>query len=646
MNIKRRGGNACFKLDISQAYDTLSWDYLILVLKKYGFSTIFCNWILVLLKTTKIFIMINGRHVGYFGVGRGLKQGDPLSPILYVIAADILSRNILQSIQENKIQPMIIRKGIHPSHLFFADDIFIFCNGGKSSLLHLKKLLIDYQRASGQTVSATKSKCFVGGTYLVRGNQIADIMNMKLSSFPDKYLGVTLVQGKVKTEHLWSFVELLKRRLASWIGNLLAFQARITIIKFVLSSIPLYNMSTCKWPRKVIDACERIIRNFLWSGNAEDRKCVTISWDQDFNDHTRWIVGNGDKISFSMDTWILKQSIIKSFPDNAYIKQHINMKILWSWLGDIFAFKNPKSFENILYCGKSRSSVVQEIWMILAFNVMVDIWFTKNKAFFENMAQIKMKIPKIIECQFQLPDENTILFCCDGASRGNPGISGYGFIVRNFSGQFIAAESGGLGITTNFVAEVMGTLCALEWTIQHKKLQVIVNSDSKEALSVFCTKNLPWNDVVKELLQHFSHMSKSSKPASPDLYLHCIHPCVTHEDNLMLIARPAPEEVNEDAVARQITNHVNDWHLSLQIANNNGHVTVQSNANQFWTPPTQYFVKINFDVSFVNSFSPFGIGLIARNNAGTCTIAKGCTRTKIESEQAEAATFLEAGYYK
>ncbi|XP_026452252.1 uncharacterized protein LOC113352669 [Papaver somniferum] len=601
MNIKRRGGNAGFKLDISQAYDILRWEYLILVLKKYGFSAFFCNWILVLLKSTKISIMINGGPVGYFGVGRCLKQGDTLSPILYVIAADVLSINILHPIQENKIQPMIIRKGIHPSHLFFADDIFIFCNGGKSRLLHLKKLLIDYQKASGQTVSATKSKCFVGGTSLVRGNnQIDDLMNMKLSYFPDKYLGVILVQGKAKTEHLWSFVEIFHRRLASWIGNLLDSQARITLIKFVLSSIPLYNISMYKWPRKVIDACERIIRNFLWSGNAEDRKCVTISWDQvcspieeggldkydcwityykkssicpgikwvlrDFNDHTRWIVGKGDKISVWMDTWVLEQSIIKLFPDNAYIQQHIHMKNglftvasvvsiiitrlpklrwykhiwnksvhlstvaifgrlqgepellmkiqikedfkmfqdvifamntripahllwvckygqnIWSWLGGIFSFKNPKSFEDILFCGKSKSSVVQKIWIIAAFNVMVDIWLTGNKAFFENITPdvliAKKKILKMVkDC------------------------------------EFIAAESGGLGITTNFVAEVMGTLCALEWAVQHNKCQVIVNSDSKEAISVFSNNNLPWFVLVRWKLVcsvlrkiHFNHV--------------------------------------------------------------------------------------------------------------------------------------------
>lgn len=71
-----------------------------------------------------------------------------------------------------------------------------------------------------------------------------------------------------------------KKRLATQIGKFLNFQAIITLIKFVLSSILIYNMSIYKWPKKVIETFERIIRNFLWSGNVDEKKFVTISWDK------------------------------------------------------------------------------------------------------------------------------------------------------------------------------------------------------------------------------------------------------------------------------------------------------------------------------------------------------------------------------
>ncbi|XP_026439650.1 uncharacterized protein LOC113338440 [Papaver somniferum] len=73
MSSQRRGGNVGLKLDITQAYDTLSWEFLMSVLRQYGFSEKFCNWIKILLRTTKISIILNGGPIGYFGVGRGVK---------------------------------------------------------------------------------------------------------------------------------------------------------------------------------------------------------------------------------------------------------------------------------------------------------------------------------------------------------------------------------------------------------------------------------------------------------------------------------------------------------------------------------------------------------------------------------------------
>ncbi|XP_026450792.1 uncharacterized protein LOC113350904 [Papaver somniferum] len=103
----------------------------------------------------------------------------------------------------------------------------------------------------------------------------------------------------------------------------------------------------------------------------------------------------------------------------------------------------------------------------------------------------KVKTIKAIECSFSLPDLDKI-FCCDGASRGNPGCAGYGFIARDYASNFIAAESGGLGISTNFIAEIMGIICALEWAVQNSKEEVIINPDSTTAIRAFMRNNFPW----------------------------------------------------------------------------------------------------------------------------------------------------------
>ncbi|XP_026396176.1 uncharacterized protein LOC113290802 [Papaver somniferum] len=174
---------------------------------------------------------------------------------------------------------MVCRGGCQPTHLMFADDIFIFCNGNKRTLENLMAILMKYQNNSGQEVNKAKSKCFVGGFSTTRQQEIANFLQMDRSFFPDKYLGVILNPGKVTTQQLSGMVEMMQKILAGWIGKMLAFSTRLTLVKHVLCSMPIYTMVVYKWTKLVIQACERIIRNFLWSGDPSVKNLITIKWD-------------------------------------------------------------------------------------------------------------------------------------------------------------------------------------------------------------------------------------------------------------------------------------------------------------------------------------------------------------------------------
>ncbi|XP_026416700.1 uncharacterized protein LOC113312161 [Papaver somniferum] len=225
-------------------------------------------------------VLLNGGPMGYFQVGRGLRQGDPLSPILFVIAEDLLRIAISRMVQSVQLQPMLSRNDIHPSHIFFADDVFLFCNGDKRNAKKLATLLKEYQEASGQIFNLAKSKCFIGGTSTLRKQQIASECRMPLANFPDKYLGVYLTPGRIKTQHIWNCVEQIQASLAGWMGKLLSFQERLILIKHVLSSIPIYSMSVYKWPQRALKDCEQMIRNFLWTGDPSKRKSVVLKLDK------------------------------------------------------------------------------------------------------------------------------------------------------------------------------------------------------------------------------------------------------------------------------------------------------------------------------------------------------------------------------
>ncbi|XP_026410597.1 uncharacterized protein LOC113305812 [Papaver somniferum] len=207
-----------------KAYDSLRWEFLFEVLSRFGFSEEGINWLRILFISAKISALVNGGPCGFVGFSRGLRQGDPLSPILFVIAEEVLSRNLTQMVQEGKIQAVVQR--------------------------------------NGQVINKRKSKCFIGGTTDVRRKSIAEHLQMELYEFPDKYLGVILNPGRVKVHQVWGILEMMQDMLASW--------------KAANSSI--------NWSNSVDELegpySEKIIRNFLWTEDPATKKLVTVKCEE------------------------------------------------------------------------------------------------------------------------------------------------------------------------------------------------------------------------------------------------------------------------------------------------------------------------------------------------------------------------------
>ncbi|XP_026458765.1 uncharacterized protein LOC113359325 [Papaver somniferum] len=99
---------------------------------------------------------------------------------------------------------------------------------------------------------------------------------------------------------------------------------------------------------------------------------------------------------------------------------------------------------------------------------------------------------RIIEIFFHFLNEDELILCCDEASRGNPGNAEYGFIARNHLGSFVFAETGGLGVTTNYVAEFMANIRTLEWAFENQKFKLILESDSKTCITSLIQQKIPW----------------------------------------------------------------------------------------------------------------------------------------------------------
>ena len=124
-----------YKVDIHKAFDTLSWKFLLLVLTCFGFHPSFFGWISTILRSAILSIRINDGLVGFFPCSRGVRQGDPLSPLLFCLAEEVLGRGLFKLVNDKKILHMA---GLHgfltPSHVLYVDDIFVFCRADKSLL--------------------------------------------------------------------------------------------------------------------------------------------------------------------------------------------------------------------------------------------------------------------------------------------------------------------------------------------------------------------------------------------------------------------------------------------------------------------------------------------------------------------------------
>lgn len=276
---KAFGGNLALKIDIKKAFDTMDWHFLLKVLQTFGFHNTFCNWVKAILDSAKLSISVNGHSVGYFSCKRGVRQGDPLSPLLFCIAEDVLSRAISKLMDSGHLSPMASPKGAPtPSHVLYADDIMIFCRGTLSNARKLMHIFALYGEASGQVINTQKSKFYSGSLTGRRLANISNILGFAAGRLPFTYLGVPIFKGKPKKSHLQPIADKIKAKLAAWKGSLLSIMGRALPVKSIAQSMMIYSFHVYVWPVALLKLVDQWLRNFIWSGDINARKIVTVAW--------------------------------------------------------------------------------------------------------------------------------------------------------------------------------------------------------------------------------------------------------------------------------------------------------------------------------------------------------------------------------
>ena len=190
-------------------------------------------------------ILINGTSHGFFGSSRGLQQGDPLSPLLFVLVMEAVGRMLDKAVHEGRLLGFNVGasagRSLIVSHLLFADDTLIFCDANIDQMLILRMVLIWFEAVSSLKVNLGKSELVAVGA-VHNMDLLVVVLGCKQGS-PMKYLGLPL-GAKFKDKSIWNpILEKMERKLAGWKKLYLSKVGRVTLIKSTLSNNPTYFLS-------------------------------------------------------------------------------------------------------------------------------------------------------------------------------------------------------------------------------------------------------------------------------------------------------------------------------------------------------------------------------------------------------------------
>lgn len=198
---KGKKGYMALKIDMAKAYDKVEWSLLHCILNLHGFAPSLSNLILNCVSTSSFSVLVNGTAHGYFHVNRGIRQGDPLSPALFTIYFDVLSRLLTQAEAEGRIHGIKVSRTSPPiSHLMYADDLTIYCKATTEEAQEVINCLNKFCKWSGQTINLSKSAMHFSRN--LSNNQrlaILEVLGMSECSHGSKYLGLPFCKHHTKS---------------------------------------------------------------------------------------------------------------------------------------------------------------------------------------------------------------------------------------------------------------------------------------------------------------------------------------------------------------------------------------------------------------------------------------------------------------
>ncbi|WVZ94359.1 LOW QUALITY PROTEIN: hypothetical protein U9M48_040258 [Paspalum notatum var. saurae] len=201
----------------------------------------------------------------YFQTKKGLRQGDPLSPLLFNIMVDMLKvslaeKNWMGNLRE--LSPIWLMVGFR-----FSDDTVLFMDHDPDKAHNMKLLLFAFEQVLGLKINFHKSELFYFRDAEDKVELYTVLFGCKAGNFPINYLGIPIHFRKLKNCDWDKVEERFEKRLSSWKGKHLLIGCRLTLINSVLSSLPMYMMSFFYIPKGVLMNLDYFRLRFFWHGD-------------------------------------------------------------------------------------------------------------------------------------------------------------------------------------------------------------------------------------------------------------------------------------------------------------------------------------------------------------------------------------------
>lgn len=238
----------------------------------------FLHWLSSCICTTNFMVGYNGTVNGYFKGTRGLRQGDPLSPYLFVIAMNCLSHMLNDAASQTRLKYHSNCKKIKLTHLSFADDLLIFTEGNIESVQCVLQVLKEFEARSGLAVSMQKTSFYASGLSEDEINRIQASTGMACGNLPFRYLGVPMNSQKLSLASCEPLLHQIKAQFSSWSTKTLSFSGRLILIKTVILGITNFWCSSFFLPKACVAKINSMCSVFLWRGNLEASNTARVAW--------------------------------------------------------------------------------------------------------------------------------------------------------------------------------------------------------------------------------------------------------------------------------------------------------------------------------------------------------------------------------